>query len=83
MPSEINIKCTEDSKSMKAALLIFVVWLGAVLAFVISGYMANWAYMLFGCLWTSSTLFGVSFLALASGIGGLVTYLFDLTDWFN
>lgn len=68
---------------MKAALLVLTVWAGAVFAFAASGYAASWLYEIYGCIWTSSTLFGVSFLAMASAMGGIVTHLFDLTDWFN
>jgi uncharacterized membrane protein YgcG len=68
---------------MKAASLILLMWLGAVAAFFLSGFVANWMYEINGCIWTSGSVFGASFLAFASALGAGAAHLFDLTDWFS
>jgi hypothetical protein len=69
--------------NMKAGALILVMWLGAVAAFFLSGFVANWLYEINGCIWTSGSVFGASFLAFAGAVGAAATQLFDLTDWFS
>jgi hypothetical protein len=68
---------------MKTAALVVVAYIGAVLAFSASGFLANWIYQISGCIWTSSGVFGVTFLAFVSGFATFVVNFFDLADWFN
>jgi len=68
---------------MKATIFCLAAYVGALGAFAISGYMASWVYASYGCLWTSSTVFGLSFLTLATGFGAVISAAFDLVDWFR
>jgi hypothetical protein len=68
---------------MKTIAVIFLSYVGALCAFAASGFLASWAYQLNGCIWTSSGVFGVSFLAIVTGFAGVITNLFDFSDWFR
>jgi len=65
---------------MKTLAIIVVAYVGALCAFAASGFLASWVYQLYGCVWTSSGVFGVSFLAIVTGIAGAVA---GLLDWFR
>jgi len=68
---------------MKAAIFCLAAYVCALGAFLISGYMASWVYASYGCIWTSSGVFGLSFLTLATGFGSAIAALFDIADWFR
>jgi hypothetical protein len=57
---------------MKAIMQSLAIFLIAVFAFVISGVVGDFAFYQCECVWTSSGIFGVSFLGIFTSSVGTV-----------
>ena len=67
---------------MTTILKICTVALVLVSVFLLSGYIANMVLSFTGCVWTSSSIFGVSFLAISGLIAQGIFYVTDTLNLF-
>lgn len=59
---------------MKIFLFFLLLFVLGITTFLLSGFIANAAYSLIGCLYTSSGIFGVSFITISA----IAIFLFSM-----